>query len=45
MLTTEHQNVECSIIFALMKTKMVGSNGLFKPIVATAIKPIAQGKW
>jgi len=39
------QNVELDTIFASIKTKMVSANGLIKPIIATAIKPILRGKW
>jgi hypothetical protein len=28
-----------------MKTKMVDTNDLLKPIIAKAITPIVQGKW
>jgi hypothetical protein len=39
------QNVELDTIFASIKTKMVSANGLIKPILATAIKPIMQDTW
>ncbi len=45
LFTVNIQNVELDTIFASIKTKMVFANGLIKPILATAIKPIVRGKW
>jgi hypothetical protein len=45
LFSNEHQNVKHNTILALMKTKRVATNGLFKPTIATAIKTIVQGTW